>query len=242
MPQDIFNGVDDESLKDLEALFNDDVQQDDTPPADGNTEPVQPDNKPVDQTKAFAKRLAQEKAKAVNEERENIAKSLGFNSYEELQKSKERKTFEDRGLDPDELSPIVEELVKQRIDNDPRMKELEAFRAKQVAEFGKKELAEITKLTNGEITKLDQLPREVIELWKQKGSLKSAYLELKGEELILKARSEQSKGSTAHLTNLNGNVGNGGTQRPLTQEEKKLWKFFNPSMTDEELNKKMVDK
>lgn len=241
MPHNLF-GVDDESLKDLEALFNDDEQQKNSPTATGNTEPGTVESKPVDQTKAFAKRLAEEKAKAVNEERESIAKSLGYNSYDELQKSRERKTFEDRGLDPDEVSPIVEELVKQRIDNDPRMKELELYRAKQVEEFGRKELAEITKLTGGEVTKLEQLPKEVIDLWKTKGSLKAAYLELKGEELILKARNEQNRGSTSHLNNATGSGGSDTNMRPLTQEEKKYWKFFNPSMTDEELNKKLVSK
>ena len=237
-----FYGVDDESLKELEALFSDDVQQENSPTATDDTEPGKVESKPVDQTKAFAKRLAEEKAKAVNEERESIAKSLGYNSFDELQKSRERKTFEDKGLDPDEVSPIVEELVNQRINNDPRMKELEAYRAKQVEEFGKRELADITKLTGGEITKLEQLPKEVIDLWKTKGSLKAAYLELKGEELILKARNEQNKGSTSHLSSAAGTAGADGKTRPLTQEEKKLWKFFNPNMTDEELNKKLVSK
>lgn len=234
-------GVNDDSLKELEALFEEDVEQ--TPPAaEDNTEPDQSENKDVSQTKAFAKRLAEEKAKVVNEERENIAKSLGYTSFEELQKTREKKLYEEKGLDPEEVSPIVDELVKQRLDNDPRMKELERFRAKEIEDFGKKELAEITKLTGGEITRLDQLPSDVIDLWKKKGSLKAAYLELKGEELILKVRSEQSKGSTAHLNQLSGNKAPSTEKRPLTAEEKRLWKLFNPSMTDEELNKKLVDK
>lgn len=240
MPSELF-GVNDDSLKELEALFEEDVAQ--TPPtAEGNTEPDQSETKDVSQTKAFAKRLAEEKAKVVNEERENIAKSLGYSSFDELQKSREKKLYEEKGLDPEEVSPIVDELVKQRLDNDPRMKELERFRAKEVEEFGKKELAEITKLTGGEITRLDQLSPDVIDLWKKKGSLKAAYLELKGEELILKARSEQSKGSTAHLNQLSGNKAPNTEKRPLTAEEKRLWKLFNPQMTDEELNKKLVDK
>ena len=103
-------------------------------------------------------------------------------------------------------------------------------------------MAEITTLTGGEITKLSQLPKEVIDLWKKKGSLKSAYMELEGEKLISKIRGEQSKGSTSHLANPGGTSGIPDNKRFLTAEEKQLWKLFRPSITEEELNKKMIDK
>ena len=233
-------GVNHMSLKELEDLFSDDIEQE-TPPANDDTNP-NPSDKDVSQTKAFAKRLAEEKAKVVNEERENIAKSLGYNSYDELQKERELKLYKEKGLDHEEIAPLVDELVKQKLDSDPRMKELEQFKARQVEEFGKKELAEITKLTDGEITKLEQVPRDVLDLWKKKGSLKAAYLELRGEELILKARSAQSKGSTSHLGNLSGGSVDDKGKRHLTAEEKNMWRLFKPSITDEELNKMMVDK
>lgn len=236
-------GVNDITLKELEDLFNDDVEQEESPTANDDTNPNPPEEqKDVSQTKAFAKRLAEEKSKVANEEREKIAKELGFTSYEELQKNKEKKLYEEKGLDHEEISPLVNELVEQKLNSDPRMKELEQFRAKQVEEFAKKELAEITKLTDGEITDLKQLPVDVVELWKKKGSLKAAYLELKGEELILKARSGQSKGSTNHLNTPSGSNGETGGKRHLTAEEKRMWRLFNPSLTDEELNKKLVDK
>lgn len=236
-------GVDDASSKGLMDLFDDDIQQE-PPLADDDTSPND-DGKlveQVDQTKAFAKRLRESTDKARAEEREAIAKTLGFNSYEELQKSKERKVIEEKGFDPDELSPILEQLVQQRLDNDPRMRELETLKARQIEEFGKRELEEISKLTGGEITTLEQVPADVIDLWKKKGSLKKAYLELKGEELIMKTRSGQNKGSTAHLNSPSGNVAPAKTVRPLTAEEKKIWKFFNPTMTEEELNNKTVEK
>lgn len=241
----LFTGENGSSLDELEKLFEDDEQQESPLADDGTTS--EPSNEPtqtedVSTTKAFAKRLAQEKAKIASEEREAIAKSLGYNSYEELQKSRERKVYEDKGLDPDEVSPIVDQLVKERLDNDPRMKELEALKAKQVKEFAKQELAEITKLTGGEITKIEQIPREVIELWKTKGSLKAAYLELKGEELIMRERSKQSKGSTDHLANATSSGSGENGKRHLTPDEKRVWKLFNPSLTDEELNKKLVNK
>lgn len=240
-------GAKDLSLEELDSLFNDNGTQD-PPPANGTnipgtspTEGTEGDNNGADgkeETKAFAKRLS----KKVNEEREAIAKTMGFNSYEEMIKSREKKVIEDKGLDPDEVAPVVEEIVKQRLDNDPRMKELEALRRKQVEEFGKKELAEITKLTGGEITQLSQLPAEVIDLWKQKGSLKSAYMELEGEKLIAKIRGEQSKGSTGHLASPTGVNGTPDDKRPLTAEEREVWRLFRPNITKEELDKKTMTK
>lgn len=240
------------SIEELEALFNEDSDQEtptgteekempdntgDTPPA-----PEQPEQKDVTTTKAFSDRLKEKTTKAVEKERAEIAKNMGFESYEAMIKSREEKLMSEKGLDPEQVRPVVEELLKQRLENDPRMKELDALRKKQLVEFGKAELAEISKLTNGEVTKFEQLPKEVVEIWKQKGSLKSAYLEVKGEELIMKARSGQSKGTTDHLASPTGNTPSPKNQRLLTEQEKEMYKYFNPRLSDEELNKKTVDK
>lgn len=244
------NGANNFTMEELEQLFQSESEQA-TPPADNsvaenvvndteqNSNASESDN--VDTTKAFAKRLRESTEKARREEREAIAKSLGYESYDDMQKKRENQILRDKGFDPDEVSPLVDEIVKQRLENDPRIKELETLRAKQVQEFGRQELAEITKLTGGEITSLTQLSPEVIELWKKKGSLKSAYIELEGEKLIGKIRGEQSKGSTDHLRSPSGTSTTPSKQRLLTDEEKRVWKFFNPGMSDEELNKKLVD-
>lgn len=231
------------SFEELEKL----LEQDDEP---GTVTPlVEPtvENNPVDKTedgvektKAFAKRLKESTEKARTEERENIAKQLGYTSYSEMLKSRENKMLEDKGLDPEEVSPIVNELVEKRLKEDPRMKELESYRQKQIEEFGKKELAEITKLTNGEITSLSQLDKNTIEQWTKTGSLKQAFLTVEGEKYILKARSQAARGTTEHLTNPPSSPPVNNGMRTLTEEEKKVWRFFNPNITEEELNKKQV--
>lgn len=244
------NGANDFTLEELDALFNDD--QPATPPATEDThqagspengQPGNPDEKNPDQTKAFAHRLKESTEKARKEEREALAKHFGFNTYDEMLADHDKQKFESEGLDPEKVQPLVEQLVEERLRNDPRMKDLEEFRKQQVLDFGKKELAEITELTGGEITNFNQLPKDVVKLWEEKGSLKAAYLELEGEKLIKHMRSEQSKGTTSHMTTFQGtgNQRNSGT-RPLTDEEKKSWRFFNPDITDEELNSKRVQK
>lgn len=235
--------------EDLEKLFADENDPETSPEKNneqnssekGQTDKDSKDSDNIDQTKAFAKRLKESTTKARTEERESIAKSLGYDSYDAMMKERQRKELEEKGLDPDEAAPIIDKLVKERLDSDPRMQELAELRKQQVQEFGKKELAEITKLTNGEITRFEQLPKDVIELWKQKGSLKAAYLQLHGEELIFKARSEQSKGSTGHLAQADGGTKIETGKRLLTAAEKNMYKFFNPTMTDEELNKLTTD-
>lgn len=232
--------------EEIEALFRDEEEEQDTSPAEENKaqSTEEPEAKgteqkedEVDKTKAFAHRLKESVDKARREERDAMAKELGYSSYEEFSKSKEKKVLEENGLDAENVAPVIDQLVKTRLDSDPRFKELEELRAEKVKAFAEKELAEIKELTGGEITALSQLPREVVDLWKTEGSLKSAYMKLEGEKLIRKMRGEQSKGSTAHLTNAEGTTPADKGVRHLNAEEKEMYKFFNPGMSDEELDK-----
>lgn len=232
------------TLEELEALFNEDVQ--DTPPADDNNTPpaTEPTN---DSSKLSGKDGAKIVAERINAERKAIAEKLGYTSYEEMLQSqadkakadkvaKEEALIKDKGYDPNDVKELYEELIK----NDPRMQELEKFKQKQVEEYSMKQLSEITKLTGGEITSLDQLPKAVIDEWSRTGNLKSAYLSVEGEKLIYKARNVKSKGTTEHLKSLTGNNTPPPTVRNLTADERQVWKQFHPGITEEELNKKTM--
>lgn len=243
MPNEFF-GANDFTVDELEELFRDDEVQQTTPSAqepDNNPQEVTEPEKDVTSTQTFARRLKESTDKARREERDNIAKSLGYESYEDMQKKRERDLLDSKGLDVEDVSPVIDEIVKQRLDNDPRMARLAELEAKQVKEFGKQELAELNKLTGGKITSLSQLSREVIDLWTKKGSLVKAYMELEGVNLVNSIRSEQSKGTTEHLANPSGNIPANPKKRHLTDEEKQMWRAFHPQMTIEELNKKMID-
>ena len=242
MPNEYF-GANEFTADELEELFRDDETQQETPPATETENPQEDDKKSEDvtSTQTFARRLKESTDKARKEERDNIAKSLGYESYDDMQKKRERDLLDSKGLDVDDVSPVIDEIVKQRLDNDPRMARLAELEAKQVKEFGKQELSELTKLTGGKITSLSQLSREVMESWAKKGSLVKAYMEVEGVNLVNSIRSEQSKGTTEHLANPSGGVPATPTKRHLTNEEKAMWKAFHPQMTDEELNKKMID-
>lgn len=237
-------GANDLTVEELDALFAEDVQQE-PPPATEDSATDESANTSnadtVDTTKAFAKRLRESTEKARREERESIAKSLGFESFEAMQKTRETNLLSDKGLNPEDVSPVIEEIVKQRIDNDPRMLELSNLRLQQEKEFAKNELAELSKLTNGEITKLSQLSNEVIQSWRSNGSLVKAYMEHEGVNLVSKIRSEQNRGSTGHLSNPSNSIPSKPTTRLLTEEEKKVWKMFHPNISEDELNKKTIN-
>lgn len=246
------NGEFEYTAEELDALFADDSQA--TPPAadknvtaseqtstesdttDQSTESTEQTK--IEQTKAFAKRLSEKTAKAVQTERENIAKQLGYESYDAMMKSRETSVLEKHGLDTEASEKAIDEIVQMRLNNDPRMQELEELRALKVQEYGKQQLAELTELTGGEITSFNQVPKEVIDVWKQCGSLKKAYLQVKGEDLLLKTRKAQTQTTTEHMQVPGSNSSAlPDDRRTLTDKEKDLWRLFNPSMTDEEINK-----
>jgi hypothetical protein len=212
----------------------------------GNETPAE--KPPVTETQAFAHRLKEATNKARNEERESIAKSLGYESYADMQAKREAEMLRNKGFDPEEVSPIVDEIVKQRLAEDPRMQELDGYKQERMNAWAKKELAELNELTDGKIATMADIPADVLELWKTKGSLKKAYLELHGEELIRQTRtsvvSGQSRGSTSHMNSPQGTPppAGGANKRPFTAEEKAVYKMFNPDVTDEQLNKMYKDK
>jgi len=238
-------GANDISLEELQELFKE-TDESANPQADeqnGENQNPEADNKeqtPSEDVKKARTKAVSDRINEVRKDEQNrIAKQMGYESYEALLKSKEEKVITDKGFDPKEVVPLVEELVGKRFENDPRMKDLERLRKMEVEEYAKKELADITTLTDGEITSLNQLPKDVVDAWVKTGSLKAAFLQIEGEKYIRKAKSGV-KGVTDHLKNPAGSPPGTDKQRPLTAEEKAAWRLFKPTITEDELNKKTV--
>ena len=233
----------DEIEKEIAELIKDD--QDSSPEKqEQKSAEVTQDSKKSDEekksdAKAFSIRL--------NEEREKIAKEAGYESYEDMRKQREKKKLEDKGLDPDVASPVLEDLVKQRLEQDPRIKEYEVLKKKEqereFKEWCDKEVKQLSTLTDGKIKSLSDVPQDVVKLSETTGSLKSAYLQLHGEELIaqikLKQTSQESKGTTDHLAQIKDGVSASGKTRPFTPEERRAYKMIMRNITDEELDKKV---
>ena len=248
-------GANEFTIEEIESFLNgegtatpavDDVESSPTAQSDqGEPAEEKPSTEkpPVTETQAFARRLREETTKVRAEERESIAKSLGYESFAAMQSAREKEILEARGLDPDDVMPAVEQLVEQRLAEDPRLRELDSYRQERMTAWAQRELAELSQLTEGRVTTLADVPKDVLELWKTKGSLKAAYMELHGEALIREMRasiaSGQSRGSTGHMKSPQGTpapVGS-GNKRPFTQQEKDVYRLFNPNVTEEELSR-----
>lgn len=239
------DGAKEITIKDIEDFLNGDgattpVAEEEGPPA------AQPDNgeiTKVTETQAFAHRLKEATEKIRKEEREGLAKSLGYEDYVTMQKTHEKNLLEEKGLDAAYVAPIIEQIVSKRLAEDPRLKELEGYRQQKINDWAQKELIELKELTDGKVSKLEDVPKEVVELWKTKGSLKAAYLELQGETLIREARASaaggQSRGSTNHLKSPTGMTAPviDSSKRPFTKEEQDIYMLFNPDVTAEQLSK-----
>lgn len=250
------NSANEPTIKDIEdflndrqavslAAENDESSPDNQPNTETNAsvENTETTKSDVTDTQIFARRLKEATTKVRNEERESIAKSLGYESYADMQSKREAELLKEKGLDPDDVTPVVEQLVEKRIADDPRLKELDALKQERMNAWAQKELAELNEFTDGKITKLSDVPEDVIELWKTKGSLKSAYIELHGEELIKEIRSgtmsAQNRSTTKHLQSPAGTPSPAFKEqrRPFTQQEKDIYKLFNPDVTEEQLSK-----
>lgn len=247
------NGANDITIKDIEDFLNGDGAT--TPVAETNetsSPATQPDTdaetkngnaQNVTETQAFAHRLKEATSKARNEERESIAKSLGYESYADMQKKREAEMLAEKGLDPEDVSSVVEEIVQKRLADDPRLAELGRYKQERVNEWAKEQLAELSDLTGGKISKLEDVPKEVIELWKTKGSLKGAYLELEGEKFIREMQigiaNGQNRSTTRHMSSPQGTpaAADNLNRRPFTAKEREVYKMFNPDVTDEQLSK-----
>lgn len=210
------NGVKDTSVADLEALLNADEEE--TPPspetdATPGTSPApsepaaQKAQEPAkeSETQAFARRLRESTEKARREEREAIAKQLGKSSFEELMRERETKEFEAKGLDPEAAKEVFEKMYEERIQADPRFKELDEYRAAKAKEWGDSQMKELSKLTGGKITKIEDLDEATLTRGQKEGSFVSAYMALHGAELIEEMRlngiAKQQQNTTSHLAN-----------------------------------------
>lgn len=209
---------------DIDDLFKDTVEDSSTPQL-----------APEQMTKAMTDRINEVKSKTERETMEKIAKDLGFNSYEELQKAKENELIENHGYNPQDIEAVIEPLLAKRLADDPRLQKLAEYEARERDAYIQSQLAEINKVT-GQQLKMDDLPKETLELWGKGLDLEQAYYATQGKTIMNKVVSHLQQGSLNHLAPGAG-AGNIKT-RALTAEEKALWRSIDPSITDEELSKK----
>ena len=178
----------------VDDLFTDNLNLDDTNNTNdtNNTlEPTDTKKKEADIiTKAVSERINEVKRKTELETKNNIAKDLGYNSYDEMIKSREDKEkkqlLEEAGIDSSkETEELIEKLVEKRLANNPKLKKLEEYENKEKINFVNSQLQEINKLTGGNIKDVSELPQETLALWETTGNLKQAFLDHDAYSIIV---------------------------------------------------------
>lgn len=137
-------------------------------------QPVSPTEQ-IDQTKAFATRLKEEKAKAKLEARQEIAQSFGYNTWDEYITSQTDSKLVDKGLDPDTVRPVLQELIK----NDPEY--IEAMKIKAERDelekelFAKNSIDQLNATFGTSFKSVNDLDPDTVKLWNSGVPLEKAF-------------------------------------------------------------------
>lgn len=219
----------DNLFDDIDALpdVNDEVEES-TPPVE------QPEQ--VDATKAFSKRLKEETIKIREEERANLAKTLGYETYDDMVKHQQDNKLLQDGYDPETIRPILNDLLKTT----PEYQE--AMQYKKEKEELEKELfaSDSIKMLNSTFgttfTSINDLDKDTIDLWNKGIPLDRAYAASNYKTLTKPTPQPKQQTGKEHMQP----VEKGATKsdvRVATEDDIRRFRIFNPSATVEEINK-----
>lgn len=205
--------------------------------AENTEQPASPAETPIDQTKAFSKRLKEATEKARAEEREKIAQSYGYESWEVFNKAQTDSKLLDNGLDPETVRPVLENLIK----SDPRY--LEGIKYKEEKEkleseiWANNELQRMNAKYGTKISSINDLDSETIRLWNNGLSLEKAYASQHFDELqksiIENTKSSMGSGKD-HLNDTTGSSAT-TTNKTVSDAEMRIFKRINPDMSEDEI-------
>ena len=205
------------------------------------TQPTSPVEQ-VDQTKAFAQRLKQEKAKAKDEAKKEIAESFGYNSWQEYVDAQTNNKIIDKGMDPD----AVKDMSKDHIYTNPEY--VEAMKYKQEKEelekeiFASNSIEQLNKTYGTNYKSVNELDKQTIDAWNAGTPLVNAYAAYNMSTIIdsavKKAMAARDSGKS-HLKTVSGSSEESKT-REISQDELRVAKAFGLDETKfkEYVNKK----
>jgi hypothetical protein len=196
----------------------------------------------VDQTKAFAQRLKEEKAKAKEEARKEIAESFGYNSWQEYADAQTNNKLLEKGFDPDSVKDVLKDLIYTNPDY------VEAMKYKQEKEdlekeiFASNSLKQLNETYGTNYTSINQLDKPTFDMWSAGTPLVNAYAAHNMSKIVdnaVKQAVAARDNGKSHLKNVSGSSEESKT-REISQDELKIAKSFGFSETQfkEYVNKK----
>lgn len=191
-----------------------------------------------DPTKNYSDRLKKDREKIRNEERDNLAKELGYENYEKFREAHVDNSLLDKGLDPDTVKPLLKDLIK----NDPEYVEAMRFKAeKEELEknvWAKDQIKALNDKFGLNLQSISDLDEDTVKMWNNGVSLDKAYAANHYEDLeksSLRKLKEQDSGKS-HLKNVDGSTLE-SDEVVVTDEIYRQFKAFNPDVTREDVKK-----
>ena len=190
-------------------------------------QPTSPVEK-VDQTQAFAKRLKEEKAKARLEERQAIAESFGYNSWQEYADAQTNNKILDKGMDPDSVRDILKDLIYTNPEYVEAMKYKKEKEELEKEIFASNSIKKLNETYGTSYSSVNELDAETVRMWNEGTPLEKAFAANNMSTLIdnavKKAISSRDNGKS-HLTNVSGSAEQSKT-REATSDELRVAKAF----------------
>lgn len=205
------------------------------------TQPTSP-VETVDQTKAFAQRLKQEKAKAKEEARKEIAESFGYNSWQEYVDAQTNDKIIGKGMDPDAVKDVLKDLIYTNPDYVEAMKYKQEKEELEKEIFASNSIEQLNKTYGTNYKSVDELDKQTIDAWNAGTPLVNAYAAYNMSTIIdsavKKAMAARDSGKS-HLKTVSGSTEESKT-REISQDELRVAKAFGLDETKfkEYVNKK----
>ena len=205
------------------------------------TQPTSPVEQ-IDQTKAFAQRLKQEKAKAKDEAKKEIAESFGYNSWQEYVDAQTNNKIIDKGMDPDAVKDILKDLIYTNPEYVEAMKYKQEKEELEKEIFASNSIEQLNKTYGTNYKSVDELDKQTIDAWNAGTPLVNAYAAYNMSTIIdsavKKAMAARDSGKS-HLKTVSGSSEESKT-REISQDELRVAKAFGLDETKfkEYVNKK----
>lgn len=196
----------------------------------------------VDQTKAFAQRLKQEKAKAKEEAKKEIAESFGYNSWQEYVDAQTNDKIIGKGMDPDAVKDVLKDLIYTNPDYVEAMKYKQEKEELEKEIFASNSIEQLNKTYGTNYKSVDELDKQTIDAWNAGTPLVNAYAAYNMSTIIdsavKKAMAARDSGKS-HLKTVSGSTEESKT-REISQDELRVAKAFGLDETKfkEYVNKK----
>lgn len=204
------------------------------------TQPTSPVEQ-VDQTKAFAQRLKQEKAKAKDEAKKEIAESFGYNSWQEYVDAQTNNKIIDKGMDPDAVKDILKDLIYTNPEYVEAMKYKQEKEELEKEIFASNSIEQLNKTYGTNYKSVNELDKQTIDAWNAGTPLVNAYAAYNMSTIIdsavKKAMAARDSGKS-HLKTVSGSSEESKT-REISQDELRVAKAFG---LDEAKFKEYVNK